>query len=328
MRYLIVERKVVADESLTQAVVAFAGARRGIASWLAAPAPMGALDFVSPHAQAVAVFVTKSPALVYDDVMALVSSGDASARSELLRLESKLDVRLRDDLAATLGGEFALALDGPLLPTPAWKVMAEVYDPARLQASIERLVASASDEAAREGHPGLRLESEQVEGETYHSLVGTSPFELHYAFSRGYLVAAPSRALVMKALRTFESGDTLGRSASFRSLFPPDRDAHVSGLVYQNFGPAVTSLLQAPVLGRGGAAGAVAPGAAQLSGGQKSSFEALAGDAKPTLVSFYGEEDGIRVAGVGGAFGMDGSDFALPLLLERTMGGLPRPANP
>jgi hypothetical protein len=193
--------------------------------------------------------------------------------------------------------------------------MAEVYDPARLQASIERLVASASDEAAREGHPGLRLESEQVEGETYHSLVGASPFELHYAFSRGYLVAAPSRALVMKALRTFESGDTLGRSASFRSLFPPDRDAHVSGLVYQNFGPAVTSLLRAP-------------GAAQLTGGQKSSFEALAGDAKPTLVSFYGEEDGIRVAGVGGAFGMDGSDFALPLLLERTMGGLPRPANP
>jgi hypothetical protein len=71
-----------------------------------------------------------------------------------------------------------------------------------------------------------------------------------------------------------------------------------------------------------------APGAAQLTGGQKSSLEALAGDAKPTLLSFYGEEDGIRVAGAGGAFGIDGSDFALPLLLERTMGGLSRQANP
>jgi hypothetical protein len=276
---------------------------------------MGALDFVSPHAQTAAAFVTKSPALVFDDFMTLVSSANASARSELAQLESKLDVRLRDDLAATLGGEFALALDGPLLPTPAWKVVVEVNDPARLQASIERLVASASDEAAREGRPGPRLEADQVEGETYHSLVGVSPFELHYAFARGYLVAAPSRALVMKALRTFESGDTLGRSASFRSLFAPDRDAHVSGLVYQNFGPAVTSLLQAP-------------GAAQLTGGQKSSFQALAGDAKPTLLSFYGEEDAIRVAGVGGALGMDGSDFALPLLLQRTMGGLSRRANP
>ena len=315
MRYLIVERKVVADEALTQAVVAFAGSRRGIASWLAAPAPMGALDFVSPHAQAAAAFVTKSPALVYDDFMALVSSGSAGTPSELAQLESKLDVRLRDGLAATLGGEFALALDGPLLPTPAWKLVIEVYDPGRLQASIERLVEAASDEAAREGHPRLRLESEQVDGETYHSIVGVSPLELHYAFARGYLVAAPSRALVMKALRTFESGDTLGRSASFRTLFPPDRDAHVSGLVYQNFGPAVTSLLGAP-------------GAAQLTGGQKSSLEALARDAKPTLLSFYGEEDGIRVAGVGGAFGIDGSDFALPLLLERTMGGLSRQANP
>ncbi len=315
MRFLIVERKVVADESLTQAVVAFSGARRGIASWLAAPSPMGALDFVSPHAQAAAAFVTKSPALVFDDLTAIVSSGDARARSELQQLESKLDVRLRDDLAATLGGEFALSLDGPLLPTPAWKVVVEVYDPARLQATIERLVAAASDEAAREGRPGLRLESEQLEGATYHSIVGASPFELHYTFAGGYLVAGPSRALVMKAVRTFESGETLGGSPSFRSLFPPDRDAHVSGLVYQNFGPAVTSLLRAP-------------GAAQITGEQKASIEALAGDAKPTLLTIYGEDDGIRVAGVGGAFGLDGSDLALPLLLERTMGGLPRQANP
>ena len=91
--------------------------------------------------------------------------------------------------------------------------------------------------------------------------------------------------------------------------------AHVSGLVYQNFGPAVTSLLRAP-------------GAAQITGEQKASIEALAGDAKPTLLTIYGEDDGIRVAGVGGAFGLDGSDLALPLLLERTMGGLPRQANP
>jgi hypothetical protein len=141
------------------------------------------------------------------------------------------------------------------------------------------------------------------------------PFELHYAFAGGYLVAAPSRALVMRAIRTYESGDTLGRSASFRSLFPPDRDAHVSGLLYQNVGPTILSLLQAP-------------GASQLTGDQKRSVEALTQDTRPTLVSIYGEEDGIRVAGTGSALGLDGADLALPLLLERAIGGLPRQANP
>ncbi len=244
----------------------------------------------------------------------LVSTSDAQARDELARLESKLTLSLREDLAATLGGEFALALDDPLLPTPALKLVVEVYDPARLQASLELLVRRANDEAASAGRPGLRLESEQVGEETYHSLRGDMPFQLHYAFAGGYLVAAPSRALVMKAIRTYQSGETLGRSASFRSLFPPDRDAHVSGLLYQNAGSTIHALLQAPGTGR-------------LTSDQRRSFEALTGDARPTLVSIYGEEDGIRVAGTGSALNLDGADLALPLLLERTIGGLPRQAN-
>ena len=316
LRYLVLERKVVAAESQTQAVLAFAGARRGIASWLAAPAPMGALDFVSPHAQGAAAFVFKGPSLVFDDLVALMATSDSKARDELARLESELDLNLREDLAATLGGEFAVALDGPLLPTPAWKLVVEVYDPARLQSSLELLVSRANDEALSAGRGGLRLESEQVGEETYHSLRGERlPFELHYAFAGGYMVAAPSRALVMRAIRTRDSGDTLASSAPFRALFPPDRDAHVSGLVYQNMGPTITSLLQAP-------------GASQLSPGQRQSFEALTASARPTLVSIYGEDEGIRVAGTGGAFHLDGSDLALPLLLERAMGGLSRHANP
>ncbi len=315
LRYLILERKVVAGESHTQAVLSFAGARRGIASWLADPAPMGALDFVSPQAQAAAAFVFKSPALVFDDAFGLITSNDPEARDELARLESKLDLSLREDLAATLGGELALALDGPLLPTPAWKVVIEVDDPGRLQTSLQLLVTRANDEAAGAGRPLLRLEAEQVGAETYHSLRGELPFELHYAFAGGYLVAAPSRALVMKAIRTFESGETLGRAATFRSLFSPDRDAHVSGLVYQNLGSTVLSLLKAP-------------GASQLAGEQRRSFEALTQDARPTLVSIYGEEEGIRVAGTGGVFNLDSADLALPLLLERAIGGTPRRANP
>jgi DNA-binding FrmR family transcriptional regulator len=316
LRYLVFERKQVADEARTQAVLAFEGAPRGIASWLAAPAPMGALDFVSPTALGAAAFVAKSPALIFDDLVSMTVGAPGGASEDLASLESKLDLHIREDLAETLGGEFALALDGPLLPTPAWKVVVEVADPTRLQSSLEVLVRRANEEAARAGGPALALESEEAGGQTYHVIRGARlPVELHYAFAEGYVVAAPSRALVMRALQVRASGDTLARSASFRALFPPDRDVNVSGLVYQNVGPMIRSLLDAP-------------GAGALSADQRRSFDGLTQDTRPTVLCAYGEPSAVRVAGLGGVFDLDTTDLALPMLLERVRRGTSRMATP
>ncbi len=60
---------------------------------------------------------------------------------------------LEDSRMAILGGEFALALDGPLFPTPSLKLVVEVYDPARFQKTLEGLVAAyakAREPVARE----------------------------------------------------------------------------------------------------------------------------------------------------------------------------------
>ena len=222
-------------------------------------------------------------------------------------------VALREASFAVACGrcEVALALDGPLLPTPAWKLVVEVYDPSRLQASLGQLVQRASDEALREGRSGPRLEAEQAGEQTYYAVRGL-PFELHYAYAGGYLVAAPSRALVMKAIRTRESGESLGRSPSFRALFPPDRDAHVSGLVYQNLGRMVGGLLEGP-------------GAGRLTAEQQQAVRQLAGDARPTLLCAYGEERAIRVTGMGGLFDFDATELALPLVLQRMIPSELRP---
>jgi hypothetical protein len=191
----------------------------------------------------------------------------------------------------------------------------EVDDPGRLQASLETLVARAADEAVREGRPALRLEAEQVGEDTFFAIRGLPGFDVHYAYSGGYLVAAPSRALVLKAIQGRAAGETLARSARLRALFRPDRDLNVSALLYQDMGPLVTSLLDAP-------------GAASLSAEQRRSVQALAGDARPTLLCAYGEPDGIRVAGLGGVFDLQTGDLALPLLVQRVFSGTARVATP
>jgi hypothetical protein len=306
VRHLIVEHDDTSGHGAVQAVLAFEGVRRGIPSWLAAPAPMGSLDFVSSNAQAAAAFVFKTPSLVLDDLVALASIGRPQAESELAELQSELGLDIRGDVAEALGAEFVVALDGPLLPTPAWKLVMEVYDPARLQHSLQVIVSKANDEASRRGRLALRLDSEQVGSETYYTLGGPLPVEIHYAFADGYVVAAPSRALVMRALQTRRSGETLGTSAAFRALFPPGRDLHVSGLVYQNLGAVLRSFVEAPV---------------PLSPDQRRSLAGLTGDARPTLLCAYGEDDAIRLAGMGGVFDLDASQLALPMLLERAVRG-------
>ena len=314
LKYLVVERKELLGRSQTEAMLAFSGPRRGIASWLAAPAPMGALDFVSPNAQLAAAFLSKNPSLVFDDILAL-AKGDRAAGA-LSDLESKLDLRLRDDIAETLGGEFALALDGPILPTPSWKLVAEVSDAARLQRSLQVLVGKANDEAVRAGRAGLLLEAEQVGAQTYHSLLSRDlPFEVHYTFADGYLVAGPSRAIVMQALRTRETGAALSHSAAFLALFPPGRQDHVSGLVYQNLQGVFGSL-------------SGLSGSAPLTEQQRRSMDALSRDAKPTLLCAYGEVDGIQVTGIGGGLDLDPTSLALPLLIERGLKETTRRAGP
>jgi hypothetical protein len=172
LRHLIVERKELFGKSHTEAALVFAGPRQGVASWLAAPGPMGSLDFLSPNAQAAAVFLSKTPSQVLDDMLSFVSKKDAKGVSELAHIESELQLRLREDLADTLGGEFAIALDGPLLPTPSWKLVAEVSDPARLQTSLQALVARAAQGAAGAGRPAPLAEAEQVAGETFYRISG------------------------------------------------------------------------------------------------------------------------------------------------------------
>ncbi len=310
MQYLVAERKDSNGQTLNHADLTFNGPRRGVASWLAAPAPIGGLDFVSQDAGIVAAFVSKSPAQMLDDVLNIAYASNPNAEANLAKGESELKIRFHQDLADTLGGEVTFALDGPILPTPSWKIVAEVYDSGRLQSTIQQLVADANEHNKERPEHHVSLEQEAVNGLTYYSLHfqdSAKSVEIDYTFVDGYLIVAPSRALVMNAINIHQSGNSLARSSDFRALLPKDDHADVSAVLYQNLAPVVGPIAQ------------------QLTPSQLQSLQQLAAETKPSVVCAYGEANAIRVASTSKLFGLDLNTLALSTLLKLAQ---PRRAHP
>ncbi len=263
--HLIVERRSSGGASSGRAALTFSAQRRGLAAWLAAPAPMGSLSFVSSGAAGALALVMKEPALLVDDLFATLSAGHPDFPSKLAEFETKHGFRVKADLAETLGGDVALAVDGPLLPTPAWKVVVEVYDAPRLQATIERLVSLADAAARKEGKPGVRLVSEVSGSLTIHTLVlGDGATPLQYAFVDGYLVAAPQKALVLRAAEAHATGDTILTAPKLAALLPKDGPLDFSMLAYQDVGGTLGALVRTLGVAPGSAASSLSSAGASL----------------------------------------------------------------
>jgi ferric-dicitrate binding protein FerR (iron transport regulator) len=291
---VVINRREGSGHTATVAAVNFIRPRRGIPSWLAAPAPMRSLDFISSDANAAAVAVVKNPTDLLNDLLTAVP--DLAAHLDQLQAEDGINLR---DLAAPLGGEIAFALDGPLLPKPSWKLVVEVYNPQSLESSLEQLTASLNTQLQAKGKPGITLTHQTTGGQTYYTIAGTaatapaasaaSAFEIDYLFVDGYLVMTPSRALLESTLAQRAAGTTLASSAKFRSLLPADQQVNFSALVYQNLPAAIGSMAGAFDKVQQGAAG-VAPHP-----GHPSIARMLAG-AGPSLTYAYAQEDRILFA--------------------------------
>jgi hypothetical protein len=292
-RHVVVEQKESGGATTTQATVTFQSARKGLASWLAAPAPMSALDYVSPNASLAAAFVIQNPAVVIDEIFALARSQDPKFDEHLAEVEVKLGVNIRNDLAGSLGSEIAVALDGAAIP-PEWKVVAEVYNAGRLQWAIQKIVEASSREISSHGAvASISLSQQSASGRTYYTIAGTEGsklMEAHYTYLDGFLIAASSRALVDQAIQNRANGFSLSRSQAFQSLLPRDTSGNYSGVLYANLG---------------GTLGSLARTASQaLDPEQRKALEALTKDMKPMLFALYGEADAIRVATNGSLVGM------------------------
>ncbi len=279
-KHLLLEQKQLGTKTHHRASLTFSDVRSGLASWLAAPAPMGALDFVSPDAQVVGAFVFKDPVKLLDDLYALMEiEGELG---ELAEFEQRHGFSLREDVAASLGGEFAIALDGPILPQPAWKIAIEVYDPPRLQWTLEESLAEINTDLRERGHTEIELLQEEVGGRVFYT-IDTEMVDVHYTFEDGYMLLGPNRTLLDRAIRFRDSGYSITDSPRFTALLPADGRNNFSGLIYQDLSSVMSSVAEGIAKG-------------QLTEEQQTTLESMQAESAPTLGYAYGDEDSIVIA--------------------------------
>jgi FecR-like protein/uncharacterized protein DUF3352/putative zinc finger protein len=298
MRYLIMESKDVSGKTENRATLTFSQDRRGIAAWLAPPSPMGSLDFVSPAASFAVSFVAQNPRDIVEEILSFTQNDRADSDEDLQQFEARTGINLSNDLAGTLGGEATFALDGPVLPTPSWKLAVEVNNPVLLEATIEKLAASSGGQADKKTSQ-FTVTKEDTGGRTYYALhrvppsaAPTAQNEVDYVFVDGYLVAAPNRGLLVSAIQNHETGYSLARSADFTSRLPRDGNTDYSAVVYQNLGAML------------GPVADILKSTNALTPAQRQSIDAMSQNSAPSLICAYGEPRQVVVVSTGSIFGL------------------------
>lgn len=294
-KYWVWRRKVNAGRPTSEAELSFVGPRRGAAAWLAAPGPMGSLDFVSPKAIFVGSALLKNLASIFDDVNEIGRAAGSKPFAGIEPFEQMFHVSLKDDVLSRLTGEMTFELDDMTPPQPAWKAILRVNDANALQQTVGSLLSA------------VHFEPQTFEdgGTTYRTLripSAKTTVELTYAFVDNYLIVASSREAAADAVRFHKNGNSLGKAQKFLASLPSGHATGVSALFYED--PAALAAMQ---LQR------ISP---ELAGG----LTPLIGTGTPTTVGVYAEETAIREESTSGAFDVGGilvgAAIAIPNLLR------------
>jgi hypothetical protein len=302
---MVIERHRDGEWYATNAEARFSEKRRGVMAWLADPAPMGSLEFVSPDAFVAASAVTKDAAEMFDDILGFAAAQNQRTVEQLVLFQQLIGIDLREDFAATIGGEATFALDGPMLPVPSWKLIVEVYDPGTLIHTLERAVDLVNMTLTSEGVPQLVFEESEGSGRTYYTISREGlGWQVVLTTVDGYMIAAPSRALIDHAIAYRTAGATLASSAAFQALLPDNGFADCSALVYRDLGSLIDAIPPEML-------------------GELEFADALSDGLSRGLVCVFGEHDRITASATGGSLiglastiGMCGAQYARPNVVE------------
>ena len=243
-RYAMMESRLANGHAEAKMEMAFGGPRRGVASWLSTPAPLGALDFMSPKTSIGEVFRLKGPDRMFDDIVEIAGPG---AMAMLPQMEAQLNINLKQDILSKLTGEMGFAMQMPQIPAdmqaqgmagmqPSFTLVLGVSDAAGLQQALKRLLVQVP----------MQSSERQEDGVTVSTLTSPSAngqgMEINYFFMDGYLVIATNRELARDAVHVHRSGESLAKMDQITSA--AGQPAKASAVVYQNTGLFLTSMLK------------------------------------------------------------------------------------
>ena len=242
---------------------------------------------------------------MFDDLLGFATGQNEQTLEQLHLLQQIIGIDLREDFAATIGGEATFALDGPMLPVPSWKLIVEVKDPGTLIHTMERAVELINVQVAAQGEPTLVLDASESSGRTYYTINrGGLDFKVVFTTIDGYLVAAPSQALIDQAIDYRRAGVTLTSSGVFQALLPDNGYTVCSALVYRDLGSLIDAIPPEML-------------------GELEFADALSDGLSQGLVCVFGENDRITASATGGSLiglastlGMCGAQYAQQNVIE------------
>jgi type IV pilus assembly protein PilA len=269
MKYLVWDHKKIAGKSVSQMELSFVAPRHGAASWLAKSAPLTTLDFASSRPIMGLTVALANPSQVFEDVKDFAGTSSSSPFATLAQFEKALNLSLKDDLLKYLSGEFTLEADSLTPRKPAWKAIFKVNDTARLQQTLDTLLATTHLEVQR-----------TVEGSiTYNSLAipsSTATIKIAYAFADGHLIVASGREVAAEAIQSHRSGESLAKSKPLLATLPSGQSLDASALLFSD--PVAMSALQVRRF---------APQMAEP-------IEKLVGQGPPSVLGVYADDTTIR----------------------------------
>lgn len=295
MKFLVWDHTRLNGQSVSEAELSFTGPRRSAAAWLAKPAPLGSLDFVSPKAIVAGTLVLANPARIFDEYKEMTGKANAAVFANLAQAEQVMKLSLRDDLLGCLAGEITLELDSVTPPSPEWRAILKVNDSKHLQQTLASLLKTAQFRAEEVDEEGTIISTVEIP-------TGQSRLKIGYAIVDGYWVLGSSRKAVADAIHAHTSGGSLGKSKKFLAALPPNHTAEASAVFYQD--PIAIASLQL----------------SRFSPEMAKSFADTSGERVPGLIALYGEESAIREASRGGDFDVPAAlivaAIAIPNLLR------------
>lgn len=277
LKTVFFEQRSLEGQDENEATLTFAGARAGIASWLAPAGASGAAEYITSDALMAFSGSTKEPSQMFSELTNLMGSVNPKFQSELAEAQSKLGIDFANDLASALGTDFAVAIETASLPLPGWIAAAEVYKPGTLDGTIAKMVEAFNAQVPAEYQSRkLTMGQQTIDGRLWETVKPAgAPTTLYWTYDRGYIVMSTDLAVAQRALKTRDGGFTLTRSAQFTRLLPAATGVHPSGFLWMNTKGALDSLsavVSSPAL------------------------KSLSQDRDPILVVVNGETERIRVA--------------------------------